>query len=52
MSHRLGRVRSLIVITLIAVAALSASAPVAADSYGGPWPCSTPHNLHLGPGLK
>lgn len=40
MSHRLGRVRSLVIVTLVAIAALGASAPVAADSYGGPWPSS------------
>lgn len=47
MSHRLRRARALIVIALVALAALSASASVAADSYGGPWPCSAPHNFHL-----
>ncbi len=48
MFRRMTRVRSFIVIALVAVAALSASAPVAADSYGGPWPCSTVH-AHVGP---
>jgi hypothetical protein len=41
MFRRLTRIRSLIVIGLVAIAALSASAPVSADSYGGPWPCNS-----------
>jgi hypothetical protein len=47
MSHRLGRVRSLVIVTLVAIAALGASAPVAADTYGGPWPSCVIHNVHL-----
>jgi hypothetical protein len=51
MFHRLNRVRSLIVIALVAIAAFTASAPVSADSYGGPWPCNTVH-AHVGPLTK
>jgi hypothetical protein len=51
MFRRLNRVRSLIVIALVAVAALSSSVPVAADSYGGPWPTSTVR-AYLGPWAK
>jgi hypothetical protein len=51
MFRRMNRARSFIVIALVALAALTSSVPVAADSYGGPWPCSTVH-AYLGPWAK
>jgi hypothetical protein len=49
MSRGFRRFRSLVIIGLVTLAALTVSAPAAADTYGGPWPFSAGDHVHVGP---